>query len=51
MTSKKLDVLDGFLEGTNETALPHPARYAFLFHQIELQDDGSGAVGAMKVGT
>lgn len=49
MTSKKLDVLDGFLEGTNETA-SRTCQVRFLVSPIELQDDGSGAVGAMKVG-
>lgn len=49
MTTKKLEVLNGFLGGSNEEA-SRTCHVRFLVSPLELTDDGNGAVGSMKVG-
>jgi len=49
MTTKKLEVMDSFLGGTNENA-SRTCQIRFLVSPLELTDDGSGGVGGMKVG-
>lgn len=49
MTIKKLEVLNGFLGGSNEEA-SRTCHVRFLVSPLELTDDGNGAVGSMKVG-
>ena len=49
MTSKKLEVLNSFLGGSNASA-SRTCQIRFLVSPLELVDDGSGGVGAMKVG-
>ena len=49
MTTSKLDVLNGFIGGTNPDA-SRTCHVRFLVSPMELTDDGSGGVGGMKVG-
>lgn len=49
MTTKKLEVLNTFIAGTNDSA-SRTCHIRFLVSPLELVDDGSGGVGAMKVG-
>ncbi len=49
MTTKKLEVLNGFLGGSKEGA-SRTCQIRFLVSPVELLDDGTGAVGGMKVG-
>ena len=49
MTTKKLEVLNGFLGGTNDSA-SRTCQIRFLVSPLEIEDDGTGAVGGMKVG-
>lgn len=49
MTTKKLEVLNGFLGGSKEGA-SRTCHVRFLVSPLELTDDGTGAVGGMKVG-
>ena len=49
MTSKKLEVLNSFLDGSKQ-GVSRTCHVRFLVSPLELMDDGSGAVGGMKVG-
>jgi len=49
MTSKKLEVLNSFLDDSKQ-GVSRTCHVRFLVSPLELMDDGSGAVGGMKVG-
>ncbi len=49
MTSKKLEVLNSFLDDSKQE-VSRTCHVRFLVSPLELMDDGSGAVGGMKVG-
>ena len=48
MTSKKLEVMESFLDGTKE-GVSRTCQIRFLVSPLELTDDGAGCVGGMKV--